>query len=53
MDPGGGDDEVGFVDPLVDVLAEAESPVPGPRVHAAASPADVVTARLPTPRRPE
>lgn len=39
--------------PLVDVLAEAESPVPAPRVHAAATPApDVVTARLPKPRRP-
>jgi predicted short-subunit dehydrogenase-like oxidoreductase (DUF2520 family) len=40
--------------PLVDVLAEAESPAPGPRVHAAGTPApDVVTARVPRPRRPE
>jgi len=39
--------------PLVDVLADAESPSPGPRVHAAATPPDVVTARLPRPRRPE
>jgi predicted short-subunit dehydrogenase-like oxidoreductase (DUF2520 family) len=39
--------------PLVDVLAEAESPAPGPRVHAAATPPHVVTARLPRPRRPE
>jgi predicted short-subunit dehydrogenase-like oxidoreductase (DUF2520 family) len=51
--------------PLVDVLAEAESPAPrvraeaeppAARVHAAAAPAtpaaDVVTARVPKPRRP-
>jgi predicted short-subunit dehydrogenase-like oxidoreductase (DUF2520 family) len=39
--------------PLVDVLAEAESPAPAPRVHAAATPAaDVVTARVPKRRRP-
>jgi hypothetical protein len=34
------------------VLADAESPAPAPRVHAAATPApDVVTARVPKPRR--
>jgi hypothetical protein len=49
--------------PLVDVLAEAESPATrmhtaspeslAPRVRAAATPApDVITARVPGPRRP-
>jgi hypothetical protein len=39
--------------PLVDVLAEAESPAPARGCTPPPPAPDVVTARLPKPRRPE